>query len=314
MSAIFGIIRRPGASVEETELAAMSSSLRHRGPDGIHYSTRGHAGLGHCMLCSTPESLRENLPFSDEISGLTITADARIDNREQLLADIPVRCRGGAIISDSQLILRAYMKWGESCVDYLLGDFAFAIWNERTQALFLARDQMGCKPLYYHCSEGLLVFASSANAVARVGQVGATVDEGRIADYLIEMEGLDQTGTWYREISRMPPAHCVLYRGDAFRPLKYWELQPADSSHLKTDADYLEAFTEVYTEAVRSRLRCHKNPASMLSGGLDSSTVVALARDLLVAGGEPPLRVYSGISEEGSVCSETAAILSLIHI
>jgi asparagine synthase (glutamine-hydrolysing) len=313
MSGIFGIIRTLGAPVADAELAHIADTLKHRGPDGIRYSANDKAGLGHCMLHSTPESLHETLPFRDEPSGLTITADARIDNREQLMADIPVRYISGQVVGDSHLILRAYMKWGEACVDHLLGDFAFAIWDERAQSLFVARDHMGCKPFYYHCHDGLFVFASSAMAVARVPAVRATLNEGRVADYLVqELEGINKTCSWYNEISRMPPAHCGHYRGNRFQIRQYWTLEPADITHLKTDEDYLEAFTEIYTEAVRARLRCQTEPASMLSGGLDSSTIVALARDLLVADGKPSLRTYSGISEEGESCPETRSIEAIV--
>ena len=128
----------------------MADTLKHRGPDGINYFARGNVGLGHCMLQSTPESLHETLPLRDEAAGLTITADARIDNRERLITDIPVRAASGHVITDSQLILHAYIKWGEACVDHLLGDIAFAIWHERAQSLFIARDHMSCNPFYDH--------------------------------------------------------------------------------------------------------------------------------------------------------------------
>ncbi len=314
MSGIFGIIRLSGAPVSDAELAPMAETLKHRGPDGIRYFARDNAGLGHCMLQSTPESLHEVLPFRDEAAGLTITADARIDNREELMATIPTRASAGQVVTDSQLILHAYRKWGEHCVNHLLGDFAFAIWDERAQALFVGRDHMGCKPFYYHCSDGLFVFASSAMAVARVPEVKATLNEGRVADYLVqELEGINKTCSWFNEISRMPPAQCGGFRNNTFNYRQYWTLEPADLSHLKTDEDYLEAFTEVYTEAVRCRLRCQTEPASMLSGGLDSSTIVALARDMLVAEGSAPLRTYSAISDEAVTdCPETACIRAII--
>ncbi len=314
MSGIFGIIRLPGATVSDAELAPMAETLKHRGPDGIRYFARQNAGLGHCMLQSTPESVHETLPLRDEAAGLTITADARIDNREELMAAIPVRVAPGQVVTDSQLILHAYRKWGEHCVDHLLGDFAFAIWDERASALFVARDHMGCKPFYYHCHDGLFVFASSAMAVARVPEVKATLNEGRVADYLVqELEGINKTCSWFNEISRMPPAQCGYFRNNTFQYRQYWTLEPADLSHLKTDDDYLEAFTEVYTEAVRCRLRCQTQPASMLSGGLDSSTIVALARDILVAEGRAAVeRLYSGISEEGVNCPETKSIDAVV--
>jgi len=313
VSGIFGIIRPPGFAVADAELTQMADILKHRGPDGIRFSVRDNAGVGHCMLHSTPESLCETLPARDEASGLTVTADARIDNREQLMADIPLRPEDNQVVCDSQLILLAYMKWGEDCLDHLLGDFSFAIWEERTQSLFVGRDHMGCKPFYYHVRDGLFVFASSAMAVASIGEVRATLNAGRVADYLVEdLEGINNTCTWYNEISRMPPAHCGRYRNNRFQARQYWALEPTNTSRLKSDDDYLEAFTEVYTEAVRARLRCQAQPASMLSGGLDSSSIVALARDLLVSAGRPPLRTYSAISEATADCSESRSVEAII--
>ena len=313
MSGIFGIVRQLPSKVTEAELVPMADALRHRGPDNISYNARENAGMGHCMLFSTPEALHEILPFREAVSGLTITADARIDNRKQLIADLAVHQSGSKAVTDSQLILYAYMKWGEACVEHLLGDFAFAIWNERLHSLFVARDHMGCKPFYYHCSEGQFVFSSSAMAIARVLGAKATLNEGRVADYLVEeLEGIDNTCTWYNEISRMPPAHCAYYRNNRFQARRYWWLEPVDLSQLKTDEDYLAAFTEVYTDAVRCRLRCQTKPASMLSGGLDSSTMTALARDMLVAEGKSALRTYSGISDAGQTCPETQSVEAII--
>lgn len=313
MSGIFGIIRAPGVIVTDADLAPMAETLKHRGPDGIRYFARHNAGIGQCMLHSTPEAMHEVLPFRDEASGLTLTADARIDNREELLTKLGLRPAPAEVITDSQLILHAYHKWGERCVEHLLGDFVFALWDERAQALFVARDHMGCKPFYYHYGAGLFVFASSALAVARVPAVKATLNEGRVADFLVqELEGIDKTCSWFNEISRMPPAQCGWFRDNTFRYRQYWELQPADLSHLKTDDDYLDAFTEIYTEAVRCRLRCNTEPASMLSGGLDSSTITAIARDQLVAEGRAPLRTYSAISGEARSCPETRSIEAVI--
>lgn len=313
MSGIFGIVRPPGAAVQDSELALMADVLKHRGPHGIRYSARDNAGLGHCMLQATPESLQECLPLRDPASGLLITADARIDNRKQLMASIPITASGARVVTDGQLILAAYLKWGEDCVEHLLGDFVFAVWDANAHSLFVARDQLGCKPLYYHQGNGLFVFASSAIAVARVGEVNATLNEGRLADYLVqELEGFNKTCSWYNEINRLPPAHCGHYRNDSLGLRRYWALEPAELGGLTTDEDYLQAFTGIYTEAVRCRLRCHGRAASMLSGGLDSSTVVALARDLLVAQGKPPLRTYSGIVGPGENCAETRSIEAIL--
>ena len=313
MSGIFGIIRKPGAPVADVELDSMADALKHRGPDGIRRISMKNAGLGHCMLQCTPESAGEVLPLQDEASGLSITADARIDNREQLMGELGIRSGGGRRATDSELILRAYRRWGEACVDHLLGDFAFAVWDERVQALFVARDHMGCKPFYFYCRDDVFVFASSAVAVACGSPRKVDLNEARVFDYLVrELEGVNKTCSWYSEISRLPPAHCGYFRDGRFSQRPYWTLQPADLSHLNTDADYLAAFTDVYADAVRCRLRSHTTPASMLSGGLDSSTVVALARQLQTAAGAPTLRTFSAVSAPGEACPETRSIEAIL--
>ena len=210
MAGIFGIFRLDGGGVDGAEMASMADALEHRGPDGIETLNWGEVAMGHCALHTTPESLHEILPCRDSLAGLAITADARIDNRKQLASDLGIHAAETAALGDSQLILRAYGKWGEACVEHLLGDFAFAIWDENQRKLLLARDHAGCKPLYYHSGEGLLVFASSAKAVARVSGVGASLNEARIADYLTELlEGGDHTCSFYNEVSRLPPAHAA---------------------------------------------------------------------------------------------------------
>ena len=313
MSGIFGIIRVPGALVADVELDSMADALKHRGPDGVRRISMKNAGLGHCMLQCTPESAGEILPLQDEASGLSITADARIDNREQLMDEFGIRSGRGRRTADSELILRAYRRWGDACVDYLLGDFAFAVWDERAQALFVARDQMGCKPLYFYCKDDVFVFASSAVAVARVSSLKTGLNEARVFDYLVrELEGVNTSCSWYNEVNRLAPAHCGYFRDGRLSQRAYWTLQPADLSHLNTDADYLAAFTDVYRESVRCRLRSPTTPASMLSGGLDSSTVVALARELQIAAGGPALRTFSAVSAPGEACPETRSIEAIL--
>jgi asparagine synthase (glutamine-hydrolysing) len=312
MSGIFGILHFGETPVAAADLDAMAEALRHRGPDGIRHHCQEGIGLGHAMLHTTPESLHETLPFWDDAVGLAITADARIDNREQLLAEVPGSSTEQGVITDSQLILLAYRKWGEACVDHLLGDFAFVIWNSQKQQLFCARDHMGCKPFYYHFSNGLFVFASSAIAVARVPVVAPTLDEGRVADFLVkDLEGIDKTSTFYNEVKRLPPAHAGIFTRSGPKFQRYWELEAGPELQLDSDEAYLEAFTRVYSEAVRCRMRSNTEPVAMLSGGLDSSTIVGLARDMRRAEGLAPLKTFSGISDQVEGCVESQCSLAV---
>lgn len=308
MSGIFGVVRQPGAQVTAAELDSMADALKHRGPDGIHYVAKDSVGLGHCMLQSTPESLHEVLPYQHEAAGLTITADARIDYRDELMAKLGVSEINGLVITDSQLILNAFIKWGENCVDHLVGDFAFAIWDEKQQSVFLARDHMGIRPLYYYFSRGLLVFASSAQAVARADAVETRIYAPRIVDFLIEeLEGIDKTTTFFENISRLPPATSLRIRNGTLVSRRYWEPRSTTPLDLDSDEAYQEVFSSIYRDAVAERLRCQRPVVSMLSGGLDSSTVVALSRNIHRERGLPELQTVSAMSVDEH-CPEAIAI------
>ena len=141
MSAITGLYQLNQHPIEPNILAAMTHRLAHRGSDGAGLWCESAIGLGHRMLWTTPESQRERLP--QVRADWVITADARIDNRDQLIEQLGFDRRDTRSITDSDLIVEAYRKWGEDCPEKLLGDFAFAIWDSRHQTLFCARDPMG---------------------------------------------------------------------------------------------------------------------------------------------------------------------------
>ena len=125
----------------------------------------GTIGLGHRMLWTTPGSLNEKLPLSNASGDLIITADARIDNRDELIEALDLNGRLRQTITDSELILAAFERWGEGCPERLLGDFSFAIWDRQKNRLFCARDHMGVKPFYYYLSNKVIVFASEIKAL-----------------------------------------------------------------------------------------------------------------------------------------------------
>ncbi len=295
MSGIFGIVNFDGRPVAAPDLDSMAQEMAHRGPDGVNTCSDGTFGAGHLMLRTTPESLEEILPRKDPHSGLVITADARLDNRIELIRNLGV---DDPAVTDSDLILMAFRQWGEVCVDHLLGDFAFAVFNPKNRQLFAARDHMGLRPFNYYLSDQTFVFASSARAVVAAPGVPCELDEGRIADYLLpELEGINQECTFFRGVKRLPPAHFGVLEGGRFRLVHYWQPDAECEIRLESDEEYADALEEVLSLAVNDRLRCNGRVASMLSGGVDSSTIVGLARNKLTADGTPGLRTYSAISD-----------------
>ena len=156
MSGICGIVSLDGSTPDPAEIQAIAASLERRGPDGTHCWNGGPIALGHTLLATTPEALTEVLPLTDPQTGCTITADVRLDNREELIASLGMASETRTI-GDGELILRAYLHWGEACPEQLLGDFAFAIWDPRSNQLFCARDHMGMRPLIYHHAPGTVI-------------------------------------------------------------------------------------------------------------------------------------------------------------
>ena len=311
MSGIAGIYRPGGAPVDRADLQRMVETIAHRGPDGFGAWNAGSVGLGHRMLWTTPESLQEELPLVKESGDLAITADARIDNREDLLAAVGLSGTAGSGIADSAVILAAYERWGQDCTKHLLGDFAFAIWDGRNQSLFCARDHFGVKPFYYYSSGGVFAFASEIKAILSLSDIPNRLDEERIADYLASIV-CDNASTFYHEIQRLPPAHSMTVSRQGTQVRAYWSLDPKRELRLSSNEEYAEAFREIFTEAVRCRLRSAFPVGSLLSGGLDSSSVTGVARRLLSQDGGGRLATFSAIFDEVKQCDESRFINAVL--
>ncbi|HEC61986.1 MAG TPA: lasso peptide isopeptide bond-forming cyclase [bacterium] len=294
MSGIVGIFYLDGRTVETTDLERMVESITHRGSDGSGAWHKGTVGLGHRMLWTTPESLLEQLPMVNPTKDIVLTADARIDNREELISALALKDRPTGEISDSQLILSAYEKWGENCPEKLIGDFVFALWDERRGKLFCARDHIGTKPFYYFHSNNTFVFASEIKALLILNEVPRRLNELRVADHLVRIFE-DITSTFYQEIYRLPAAHCMTVDREGVNQRSYWSLDPSHEIRLRSDDEYAEAFHEVFTEAVRCRLRSDFPIGSALSGGLDSSSIACTARNLLAVKRNQALHTFSAI-------------------
>ena len=295
MSAIAGVYLLDGSPVDPDRLKRMNDRLSHRGPDCSGLWCEGSVGLGHQMLWTTPESLHEKLPL--EADGLVITADARVDNREELLPELGLR----EDVSDSEVILETYRKWGRDCVDRLLGDFAFVVWDKAKGELFSARDHMGVKPFYYYHEPGkIFAFATEIKALFAWG-VPREINEVRIGDYLTSMLE-DREITFYENILRLPAASLLTVNKEKMATLKYWSLDPKREIKMGSDEEYERAFRGIFEEAVRCRLRSAFPIGSMLSGVMDSSSIVCMARELLPK--DRRLKTFSIIYDHNKECDE----------
>ena len=309
MSGIAGIFYRDKRPVNLPELEIVGKALAQRGPDGITYYCQNSIGLIQCMLHDTPQSLLETLPHKSR-SGLVITFHGRIDNRSELMEKTELKCHL-SMTTDSDLVVAAYDKWGNTCAEHLLGDYAFAIWDENNEKLFCARDHMGVKPFYYYLSDKVFVFASEAKGCLAFNEVPKRLNEERISDFLTNVV-IEKETTFYNEIFHLPPAHILEVYKNKNRLYRYYDLVP--QKHLcKNSSDLEEQFREIFTDAVRCRIRSAFPVGAYLSGGLDSAAIVcttaAVLKNELPAG----IQTFSGIFDTVTSCDERQFFNSVLE-
>jgi asparagine synthase (glutamine-hydrolysing) len=297
MSGIVGIVNRDGAPVPPELLDQLTSFLSFRGPDAQQtwLSPAGDAGLGYALLRTTLEAEHERQPLS--LDGETwIVADARVDGRADLIQRLQARGRQVTPEApDVELILHAYHAWGEGCVQHLIGDFAFAIWNQRERHLFCARDHFGVVPLYYAGTPAGLIFSNTLQCLRQHPSIPDTLNELAIADFLLFGGNQDRATTTFQAINRLPPAHTLTWSpaGAGLRVQPYWT-PPEDAEPLRADPEEIVGeFLRRFRQAVADRLRV-RNVAVTLSGGMDSSSVAATAAQVLASSGiDSALRAYT---------------------
>jgi asparagine synthase (glutamine-hydrolysing) len=284
MSGIVGIINLDGEPIDPHLLGRMTDFMAFRGPDDRQIWIEGNVGFGHTMLRTTWEAEYEQQPFTLDRQ-VWIVADARIDDRETLAEKLAIPfqpLRGAAslkragLVTDVEFILQAYLKWGEACVEHLLGDFVFAIWDGRSKRLFCGRDQFGVKPFYYARKHQAFLFASSVDALRHHPLVTNELNEEAIGDFLLFAHNQNQTTTIYRDIQRIPPAHRLILTNDRVQIERYWNFPTNGEIYYRNDADYVDHYRDIFSTAVKDRLRSNKISISM-SGGMDSSSIAAMA-------------------------------------
>lgn len=288
MSGFVALFDRGRGRIERDEIETMTESISHRGPDGSGWWCDDDIAFGHQRLRSVPEPQTEEQPYRAD--GLVAVGDIRVDNREALvdrlsITDPPER------VSDIRLVVDAYRKWGDGLFDHLIGSFAVAIWDLDSKTLLCARDCFGVKPLYIYHGEDVVALASEVKAIRSLPFVPAEVDETKVGDFLAGMHGGERT--FVQHIRRVSPAHALRITEDETDSWRFWRLDPSRTVKLGSDAAYERRFRELFAQAVQCRLRTAGPVGSTLSGGIDSSSVTVMARDLLPP--ETPVHTFSNM-------------------
>ncbi|MFJ7756087.1 asparagine synthase-related protein [Peribacillus muralis] len=284
MSAIAGLYHLNQEQINLHHGETLMKSLLKFPADSIQVWNDEHMLLGCHNQWITPESVNETLPFYDYDRQLAITADAIIDNREELFERLQIKNFDRPILTDSQLILLAYHKWGEETPKYLVGDFVFMIWDQKNRKLFGARDFSGSRTLYYFKNDDKLAFCTTIGPLLTLPYIEKKLNEEWLAEFLaipINVESVDPSSTVYQDIKQIPPSHSMKIIDGRVTFSRYSFIKKQEELKLKTDMEYEEAFRDVYDKVVKSKLRSNYQIGSHLSGGLDSGSVVSFAAKAL---------------------------------
>lgn len=281
---------------DQALIERMTRILHHRGPDGEGYHLDGSLALGHRRL-SIIDLAGGKQPMSDDSGRYWITFNGEIYNFPRLREQLMKHGHRFATRSDTETILAAYKQYGENCVDHLRGMFAFAIWDARDKSLFLARDRVGKKPLYYHFSGTGFVFASEIKAILQYPGIERAIDHSALADYL-QLQYVPFPKTIFRSIHKLPPGFTlrVTMEADGLRltERKYWDLR-YEPDYARSEGQWCDLLREKFDEAVRIRMISEVPLGAFLSGGVDSSAVVAF----MAKSQSAPVKTFSiGFKEE----------------
>jgi asparagine synthase (glutamine-hydrolysing) len=290
-------MRLDGEPAASRDLERMANALAAHGPDRASVAVAGPVGFAHVLMRMTPEDRFDRQPLPGS-AGELMTADLRLDNRDEILDRLGCSRTDGLTWPDSQVLLAAWKKFGNDIWRSLRGPFAVAIWNPHDQTLTLARDHLGHNVVMWHKSERFFAFATMPKGLFALADVPREVNEQKIADFLV-LNHREHATTFYRDVHRLPPAHtATIERTGAFAAKQYWS--PADSKpvRLPSDEAYAENLRVCLDRAVRRQLRSATPIGCSLSGGLDSSAVAALAARALDERGQR-LAAFTAVPREG---------------
>ena len=287
MSGLAVVFHRDQRPVPRRAVQAMLDAVPYRGPDGNSIHLVGPLALGHAAFTVTPQDVGQHQPLLSPRTGCALIVDARLDNRADLLARLPDPPPPTA--SDAELILRAYEAWQLDAPRRLLGDFAFVLWDPRHQRLVCARDTSGQRSLFYRSDARTFAAASEIHQLFQDPSVPIAPNEDRIRESLVPFhmrrnEADLAPSTFYTGVHALPAGHVLVVTAESQQTWRYWDLQPQPELRYRSDDEYAEHYLALLQQVVGARLRTGHRLGALLSGGLDSSSVVCTAMELINAG------------------------------
>ncbi len=317
MSGFAGIVSVDGAAPDAKLIERMAESLAFRGPDATQVWTCPGAGFCFTLLRTGPSPQAETQPCSLD-GRVWLLGDVRLDGRADLLRKLEQHGEEVSVdATNEELILRAWRQWAEKSFESLIGDFAFAIWDAEASQLWCARDLMGARPFFYAHAGGKFVFSNTLEAVRFTPDVSARLDLHFVGDFLLQSWCPDAERTAFLGIRRLPAGHALKFSNGELSVSRYATLPIEDPLFLKRREEYVEEFRNLLEQATRDRLPA--GPAGIfMSGGLDSTSVAAMAKKVRAGGNSrDSLRAYTidytplFDDEEGALATKVAQHLGI---
>ena len=301
MCGIAGVVVRAQAAHPLAIVEAMIALIDHRGPDGRGTYVSGSLGLGHRRLSIIDLSEEGRQPMTSASGHLTITFNGEIYNYLELRSELCLLGHRFRSNSDTEVILAAYLEWGESCVSRFNGMWAFAIHDVRAGIVFCSRDRFGVKPFYYHDATSGFYFSSEIRQLLPwCNRVEANTE--LITDFLLTSLADHTDDTFFRRVAKLPAGHNLIYQlsDHRYEIRSYYELRRDDSLRKLSAVDAIQLYRSRLQDSVRLRLRADVPVGTCLSGGLDSSTVATLAAPIYENASGKPFSAITAVSEQES--------------
>jgi asparagine synthase (glutamine-hydrolysing) len=298
----------------------MNAALAAHGPEGGGTWIGRHVALGQRLMRFTPEDFFERQPLVSRSGRHILVTDARLDNRPELAESLGIAGPELRQMPDSDIILRAYEKWGTECPRYLIGAFVFALYDAREEQLLLARSPLGERPLYYYEAAGSLAFSSAPKGLFALPGVPREIDLQSLADFLV-LAPHEPGRSFFFRLKRLKAGHVLIALRGSISLHPYWQPDLRRETRFRHDSEYIEAFRALFERAVSDNLRSATPVGVMMSGGLDSTSIAAVAATLLGGEGkrltaftEVPRQGFSGAIIKGRYADETPLVSAMARM
>jgi len=278
--------------VDVSLINRMCDTITHRGPDDVGLYVEKNVGLGMRRL-SIIDLVTGKQPISNEDGTIWIVFNGEIYNHDDLRRELQVKGHSFKTKTDTEAIIHAYEEYGEDCTAKLNGMFAFAIWDQRKQKLFISRDRLGIKPLYYFYDRDRFIFGSEIKAILKAGNIPRQIDRQALDNFLT-FEYIPAPLSILQDVKKLLPGHSIVFSNNELKITRYWELTFSDND--SSEDEVKRNIRELLSDAVKIRLMSDVPLGAFLSGGIDSSSIVALMSQLM----DQPVKTFSIGFEDSS--------------